>query len=65
MAAVSYTHLDVYKRQEMVDALYSGEVKAMILNTSYVSVITDTEGYEDFETKTKVLYAYTCLLYTS
>lgn len=44
---------------EMVDALYSGEVKAMILNTSYVSVITDTEGYEDFETKTKVLYAYT------
>ncbi len=38
---------------EMVDALYSGEVKAMILNTSYVSVITDTEGYEDFETKTK------------
>ena len=41
----------------MVDALYSGEVKAMILNTSYVSVITDTEGYEDFETKTKILYA--------
>lgn len=30
---------------EMVDALYSGEVKAMILNTSYESVITDTEAY--------------------
>ena len=38
----------------MVDALYSGEVDAMILNESYRNLIV--EHFPDFETQTKVLY---------
>lgn len=44
---------------EMVDALYNGDVQAFILNESYESIISDTEGYEDFTTRTRVLYEYT------
>ncbi len=44
---------------EMVDALYNGEVQAFILNESYESIISDTEGYEDFTSKTRILYEYT------
>lgn len=44
---------------EMVDALYNGEVQAFILNESYESIISDTEGYEDFSSKTRLLYEYT------
>lgn len=44
---------------DMVDALYSGESKAMILNESYESIITDAEGYEDFGVKTRIIYEYT------
>lgn len=43
----------------MVEALYSGETKAMILNCSYESVITDVEGYEDFSSRTRIIYEYT------
>lgn len=43
----------------MVEALYSGETKAMILNRSYESVITDVEGYEDFSSRTRIIYEYT------
>ena len=35
----------------LVDALYSGEVKALVLNNAYISFVTGTEGYEDFESK--------------
>lgn len=35
----------------LVDALYSGEVNAIILNNAYISFVTGTEGYEDFESK--------------
>ena len=41
---------------DMVDALYAGNVDAMILNTAYVDVIESQKGYEDFSTKTKTLY---------
>ena len=37
----------------MVDALYSGEVKAIILNSAYISFVTGTEGYGDFESRIK------------
>lgn len=37
----------------MVDALYSGEVKAIVLNSAYISFVTDTEGYGDFESRIK------------
>ena len=39
----------------LTDALYSGEVKAIILNEAYVDVIVETEGYEDFKAKVKEL----------
>lgn len=39
----------------MVDALYNGDVKAIILNEAYVDVIVETEGYEDFKDKVKEL----------
>ncbi len=38
---------------EMADALYAGEVKAIILNSAYISFVTDTAGYEDFESRIK------------
>lgn len=44
---------------DMVDALYSGKTKAMIINESYESIISDTEGYEDFTSKTRIIYEYT------
>lgn len=40
----------------MVDALYSGEIRALILNDAYVSILEEWPGYEDFEDKTRVLY---------
>lgn len=44
---------------DMVDALYSGEVDAMILNESYVDIFEDVEGYEYFEDETKLIFEYT------
>ena len=41
---------------ETVDALYSGEVDAMILNSAYVLILEDMEGYEDFSQKARVLH---------
>ena len=41
---------------DMVDALYAGNVDAMILNVAYVDVIRDQKGYEDFSDRTKTLY---------
>ncbi|MBR3834045.1 MAG: LCP family protein [Lachnospiraceae bacterium] len=38
---------------EIADALYSGEVRAIILNSAYISFVTDTAGYEDFESRIK------------
>ena len=35
----------------LVDALYSGEMNAIILNSAYISFVTGTEGYEDFESR--------------
>lgn len=40
----------------LIDALYDGTVEAIILNHSYISSITDTDGYITFEDDTKVLY---------
>lgn len=41
---------------QLVDALYDGEVEAIILNEAYISQITDDEAYASFETVTKVLH---------
>ena len=46
------THETVY---EMVDALYSGQCRAIILNGGYVSILDDNEQYADFLEKARIL----------
>lgn len=41
---------------DMVAALYSGDVDAMILKEAYVGVIESQDGYETFSSKTRKLY---------
>jgi LCP family protein required for cell wall assembly len=43
---------------DTVDALYRGEIGAMILNYSYEEIISDMEGYEDFTSLTKIIYEH-------
>jgi LCP family protein required for cell wall assembly len=43
---------------DMVDALYSGNIGALILDYSYEEIITDMEGYEDFTALTKIIYEH-------
>ncbi len=40
----------------VVDVLYIGTVKAIILNEAYASTVSDFEGYENFETETRLIY---------
>lgn len=42
-----------------VEALYNGEIDAMILNESYRGNITSVEEYEHFSTETRVIYSTT------
>lgn len=42
----------------MIDGLYHKDVQAVVLNTAYVSLLEDTEGYTDFSTKTRLLCVY-------
>lgn len=42
----------------MVDALYAGDVQAMILNVAYTDIFDDVEHYRDFSEKTKMIYQY-------
>lgn len=41
---------------EMVNALFIGEVKAIIIDSAYVSLLEEFELYADFHTKTKVIH---------
>lgn len=50
ITVVSYTTVP-----EMVDALFSGEVDALILNDANLALLENEEGYEDFYTKAKLL----------
>lgn len=40
---------------ELIDALYAGEVDAIILDEAFVSVIPNMEGYEDFTEKVRLI----------
>ena len=40
----------------MADALYSGEVDAILMSNAYVALLEEQSGYADFEEKTKVLH---------
>ncbi len=44
---------------DAVDALYTGEGDALILNEAYADLITDTEEYKDFKKDTIILYSFT------
>lgn len=44
---------------DMVQDLYNGEVKAIILKSAFVNTIIETEGFETFANDTKVLYENT------
>lgn len=41
---------------QLVEALYEGDVQAIILNEAYIAQIIDNEEYASFETVTKVLH---------
>ncbi len=41
---------------ELANGLYKKEVKAIIMNESFVDIIKDTQGFKDFESKTKLIY---------
>ena len=44
----------------LTDALYSGQVQAVILNRSFVSMIEDPDyAYTDFSARTRCIYTYT------
>lgn len=44
-----------YSVFEMVDALFTGEIDAMILNSGYVSLLESKENYENFSDQTRGL----------
>ncbi len=43
---------------QMVDALYEGKVDAVILSSSYVSVLEDIDTYASFSKDTKSIFSY-------
>lgn len=43
---------------EAVDMLLSGQVDALILDNSYLLILEDMEGYEDVESRIRVLHEY-------
>ncbi len=44
---------------ELVSALYSGEVDAVILNQGYISLLEAMEEFGDFSEKTRIFYEFT------
>lgn len=44
--------------EEMAQALYSGQAKALILNVSYVSLFDESEKFGDFAERTKLIYTF-------
>ena len=52
----SNTTKDYETTTELASALMNGDVKAIILNTSYLSAIEGIEEYENFEDETKIIY---------
>ncbi|MBQ0066084.1 MAG: LCP family protein [Firmicutes bacterium] len=53
---LSYKKYDAVQAE--VDALYEGEVEAIILNRVYFDSVAEIEGYETFNTDIKTLYTY-------
>lgn len=40
----------------LIDELYAGTIKAVVLNEAYIDIIVEAEGYEDLREKVKALY---------
>ncbi len=52
-------HTSYETMPELVQALYDGEVDAIILNQGYVSLLEQMEEFADFSQKTRVFYEFT------
>lgn len=53
----SANYIEFSSISAMAEALYAKTVDAMIVNKVYIDMIAEIEGYEDFFTKTKVVYS--------
>lgn len=42
----------------MIDGLYAGEVNAIILDSSYISIMDSVEGYEDFSERVRFVHEH-------
>lgn len=42
----------------MIDALFAGEVEAIILDSSYISILEGLDGYTDFSSRTRLLHEH-------
>lgn len=42
--------------RELVEAFFSGESDALILNSAYANLLEDLEGYEDFYSRVRILH---------
>lgn len=47
----------------MIDALYAKTTDAIIINSAYLDLLEEIEGYEDFADKTKVVYFHEIITY--
>lgn len=52
----SANYIEFSSTATMAAALYNKTVDAIILNKAYVDMMEEIEGYEDFTTKTKIIY---------
>lgn len=43
---------------KMIEALYNGDIDALVLNESYAELIDGQDEYSDFHLKTKIIYEY-------
>lgn len=51
--------------QALVEAFFSGETDALILNSAYANLLEDLEGYEDFYSRVRILYEVKSNAWTS
>lgn len=56
---VKYSTEDYSNLDDLVDALYDGDIDAICLNEKYRDILHETEEYFTFNTKTKVAYQNT------
>ncbi len=54
MEMVSYSN-----STELADALYRGDVDAVLINRGYISVLKTTEKYKSFSDDTRIIYEFT------